>query len=42
MNYRFITAWLGALVLTATLASAQTLPPTGAAPTLDGVVAAKE
>ena len=33
---------LGALVLTAALASAQNLPPSGSAPTLDGVVSANE
>jgi hypothetical protein len=42
MNYRFITAWLGSLVLPAALSFAQTLLPTDAAPKLDGVVAAKE
>ena len=42
MNIRFITSGLVALVLTAALASAQTLPPTGPAATLDGVVAASE
>jgi hypothetical protein len=42
MNARLFIAWLGALVLTTALASAQTLSLTGSAPTLDGVVAANE
>jgi hypothetical protein len=42
MNSRVLAVLSGALVLTAALASAQTLSLTGSAPTLDGVVAANE
>jgi hypothetical protein len=39
---KFLVALSGALVLTAALASAQALPPTGPTPVIDGVVAANE
>ncbi len=42
MDSRLFAALPAALVLAAALASAQTLSPTGSAPTLDGIVAAKE
>jgi hypothetical protein len=42
MNFRLFSAALGALVLSAALAAAQTLSPNGPAPAIDGVVAANE